>query len=330
MKCASVLFVDVTCPKPYSAASLATEPLGGTEATVIRVAEGLKAAGHQVRVLQHNRTEADDIYLPLDAADLPRPNAVVVLRSLKPVSQFRERFRDAKQIVWLHDFNLRDIVRDFPLLEGKPTVILGVSRTHKGAIQDAILSQIGFTQGVKVDFAYNPIADDLRPNDATVYHRRLIFFSSPHKGLSRTLEVFKHLRRQDRAFQLYVANPGYVPGSDHQPIQGVRDLGCLSHPEVIQHLREALCVFHLNDSFPETFGIVHAEALAVGTPIITASHGANYEVIRDPRFMLDVRDNEAVIKRVLAFAEERPKTLCPEEYRLSNVVKRWQEVLCGN
>src|SRR5579884_2370802 len=58
-----VLFYDPGCPAPYSRRTLETAALGGTEATVVRIAEALDAD-----VMQHNRTEADGRYLPASAA----------------------------------------------------------------------------------------------------------------------------------------------------------------------------------------------------------------------------------------------------------------------
>ena len=44
-------------------------------------------------------------------------------------------------------------------------------------------------------------------------------------------------------------------------------------------MQQALGVFHINTRYPETFGCIHAEANAVGTPVITLDIGANREVI---------------------------------------------------
>jgi hypothetical protein len=52
-----ILFVDVTCPRPYDGNTLETEPQGGSESTLTRVAEALARQGDVVRVAQHNRDE---------------------------------------------------------------------------------------------------------------------------------------------------------------------------------------------------------------------------------------------------------------------------------
>src|SRR5690348_10745745 len=54
-----VLFFDPGCPAPYSRLTLDEAALGGTEATVVRIAEALDAV-----VIQHNRMQAEGRYRP--------------------------------------------------------------------------------------------------------------------------------------------------------------------------------------------------------------------------------------------------------------------------
>ena len=55
----AVLFFDPTCDRPYDTETLRRQAMGGTEATVVRVADALEAL-----VVQHNRTTASGRYLP--------------------------------------------------------------------------------------------------------------------------------------------------------------------------------------------------------------------------------------------------------------------------
>ncbi|MFK5088423.1 hypothetical protein ACI4A4_28250, partial [Klebsiella pneumoniae] len=48
----TVVFYDPVCQKPYDSLSIRQAAAGGTEASVVRVADALGAA-----VMQHNRTE---------------------------------------------------------------------------------------------------------------------------------------------------------------------------------------------------------------------------------------------------------------------------------
>lgn len=322
-----VVILDLTCPEPYCSDTLAKKAMGGTEATVVRVAEGLGKT-HEVHVVQHNRTVFDmgeATYAPLTA--LPdRADVAICLRKPEGVPFLRQKYPGSKLFLWAHDFNQQDFVRAYPALRDSRIKIIGVSRTHKTAIADALLTQVNNITGILVDHVYNPIADDLAPDATPVDRNKLVFFASPHKGLDHALALFDRLKEVDSGFTLTVANPGYYP--DAVPSRtGVTNLGSIPHADVIGHVRSSLAVFHPNPVFPETFGLVHAESLAVGTPVLTGSIGANFEIVREQHMMTDIRSPEAVIKKLLAWKLERPVPLAVSaDFRLSNVIKRWERL----
>lgn len=328
-----MLFLDITCPTPYDAATLRSKPQGGTESTVTRVAEALAEQGHDVIVAQHNRVglepgEGKASYLSFEALDAIQktPSSIFVLRDPRGLSFARKQFgADAKLHLWCHDYNLNDIIEGYPVIQATRAKILGVSRTHKTVIADAILSQIREPKGVTVDFVYNPIADELKPDSTTVFHKKLVYFSSPHKGLGHTLTMFKRIRNMDPHYELYIANPGYTT-EDHELPAGVTNLGTLSHDEVLKHVRSAFCVFHMN-KYPETFGLVYAEALAVGTPILTSQHSRALEILGNQEYEVDVDDEREVYRRLCKWQTARPETKVNEEFRLSNVIKEWGRLI---
>jgi glycosyltransferase involved in cell wall biosynthesis len=330
-----VVFLDVTAPKPYDHHTLATAPQGGTESTVTRIAEGLAARGHEVTIGQNVRRLFSRTlpvgceYVPYDyALKATRPDVVVCLRTPSLIPIARRIFPDAKPFLWLHDFNQNQILDSYPQLEGSGTRIICVSQTHKTRVASELISRIGVVKGVTVSYIYNPIADDLQPDATQVDPHKLVFFSSPHKGLDHALSLFKRLREFDPGFTLHVANPGYFPSADLRGHgDGLIDVGTLQHSEVVGHVRSALCVFHPNWVFPETFGLVHAEALAVGTPVLTTGLGANREIIDNPEFTCMERDPKIWIDRILKWRDERPKTRVNEEFRLSNVLDKWEEMI---
>jgi glycosyltransferase involved in cell wall biosynthesis len=322
-----ILFLDVTAPKPYDFNTLQTEPQGGTESTVTRIAEGLAARGHAVtveqRVREHTTQSTPVIYKPESVTG--KYDAVIALRSPGVIPQVRSRWPDAKPFLWLHDFNQNEVVASYEkYLKGTGTKILCVSRTHKTQVASEMLTRIGLVEGVTVDFIYNPIADDLQPDAAPIDKHKLVFFSSPHKGLDHALYLFGRLQSFDPAFKLCVANPGYVAGLANLP-DGCIDLGKLAHPGVLQEVRSALAVFHPNAVFPETFGLVHAEANALGVPVLTSPLGANREVIQDANQIVNVRDEKAVIDKLLAWRDARPVVSGKPEFRLSTVLDQWEE-----
>jgi glycosyltransferase involved in cell wall biosynthesis len=314
-----VLIYDPTCPKPYNARTLEQEALGGTEATVIRIAEGLDA-----QVMQHNRTVSDGRYLA--NSESLNPRAVVLLRSVAWLPTVASRFPNAKLYLWMHDLAGNDLIEHAQILKTFRPTILAVSDFHVLNIQEK-LSRIEGLAGVRVKRIYNPIDDELAPLKGVGHDpNRLVFFSSPHKGLEYTLQVFSYLRRMQPEMRLLIANPGYLPSAE-TPMEGVTNLGTLAHRDVINYVHGALCTFYPNTVFPETFGLVLAESNAVGTPCIAHQFGAAPEVLDHPAETLDCRDYRKVVDRVLAWRNgARPTVRARGEFRLKNVLREWRRL----
>ena len=323
----TVLFIDEVTPKAYDPLVLATEALGGTEATVIRVAEGLSEQGLIVCVMQHCRSDYDDdtgvTYRPIGDM-MGSPDYVISLRSPETLRRAKERFPRAKHYLWNHDLTVRETAQ--ALITQSGFTAIAVSNFHKIQMQEMLKPQ-GYGGNFSIKVIYNPILDDLLPDQTPVDRNKLVFFSSPHKGLDYALEIFGNLRSFNPDFKLYVANPGYLPSIRTEQDQVVV-LGALPHREVVAHVREALCSFLPNRVFPETFGLVFAESDAVGTPVITHHHGAAPEVVWHPYETLDCRNPKNVIDRVMSWYNgARPKVKAKKEFRLSNVIKEWIRLL---
>jgi glycosyltransferase involved in cell wall biosynthesis len=330
-----VVLLDLTCPEPYDSETANERAIGGTEATVARVAEGLAASGKfEVIVAQHNRKTHSNrgkaIYCPVDdlAAIHKDPHSVIALRTPKGIPWVRNQWSNSRTFLWCHDENYQDLVNHHDLLAEAKCHLLGVSRYHKQKIQDAFLSRLGKFPAVTVDFVYNPVSDALIKDETPWSPDTFLYFSSPHKGLGLTLEQFALIKRSIPEAVLKVANPGYYEHPElTQP--GVEVLGKLSHPDVIRQVRAAFCVLHLNVEAPETFGIVHAEANAVGTPVLTAGLGANREVLSPPKEqVIDCRNIEALVERILFWRKQgRPEVGLKTEFRQSEVIKAWERIL---
>jgi glycosyltransferase involved in cell wall biosynthesis len=322
-----VLFVDGTCPKPYDPHVLETEGMGGTEATVTRVAEGLAKTGlfEEVYVEQHNRIKDSDefgaFYCPPDSVG--HADYVISLRYPQLVALMQKRFPKAKHYLWNHDLMQPSFASDMVALSNYTAI--AVSNYHKTQMQTVLVPQ-GYNGQFPVKVVYNPIADDLNSDDTPYDKNKLVWTSSPHKGLEHALNIFNNLRSFNRDFTLYVANPGYLASKGDLP-SGVVSLGQLPHSQVIQHVRNSLCLFYPNPVFPETFGLVLAEANAVGTPVLTHPFGAAKEVLYHPAETLDCRNPKAVIDRVMAWhSGERVKVKANPKFRLTEVLKSWMRL----
>lgn len=325
-----ILFIDPVTPKPYDVKTLETEPLGGTEATVIRVAEELGRRGHEVLILQHNRSERSGRYAGFGSGNEFKPTHVIVLRAPNALHQAKKQFPSAKLYLWCHDIFQGEAWKDgFQALVDTQAVPILVSTWHQTQMYEHIKA-LNLEVAIPSRKIYNPVADDLKPDDTPVDANKLVFFSSPHKGLDNTLKVFSRFKEfpELRDMKLFVANPGYFPDGDLKETENVVNVGALPHAEVIKHVRSAFAVFHLNAVFPETFGLVYAEANAVGTPFLTHRLGAVPEVVDHPAELIDVNDPKAVIERLIQWKTlSRPKVRGDSRFRLTRLMREWLELL---
>ena len=179
---------------------------------------------------------------------------------------------------------------------------------------------------------YNPVEDSLRVEPVTVDRNRMILFSTPNKGASQVVAAFGAVRNALPSMQLDIAGSTeavleqYVPGVAR--MAGIRILGRLPRDEVLAYVRTSLCVFYPQYEHPETFGLVFAEANAVGTPVIAHDFGAAREVLGDPEQLVDARDHEAVVARVARWREGgRPRVHGRDAFRASTVIGEWRHLL---
>jgi glycosyltransferase involved in cell wall biosynthesis len=283
--------IDTVCPRPYSLASLSSGGLGGTEATVVRIAEALDA-----QVFQRGRSESEGRYRPLE--ELADPAAMIVLRDPKAAAEFAERFVGVPLFIWMHDLIISGKDRATRLrsygkvLADAKATIVAVSDFHKEQIESVLAPAANDEAAVvavpRVVRVYNPIAEGLVPGPIeAVDPDQLIYFSSPTKGLDFAIFVFRALRRRWPKLRLMVANPGYLSVAA-SGVDGVIDLGALPQKEVLAHVSGSLGALCPNFEFPETFGLVLAESNAVGTPVLAHPIGAAAEVLNDPRQIIEV------------------------------------------
>lgn len=325
----NVLFIDVSCPKIYDGDSHYQQAQGGTESTVARVAEGLAKLGATVRVMQHCRLETVDqqaSYIPL-SAEVYGVSHVVALRTPKLIPWIQKQWPKAKHYLWLHDENYQELLEAARVL---PQVhLITVSRYHKTKLLDVFLSH-KVTEKLNLSFVYNPLDKLITdvPSIFTTDPNKFIFFSSPHKGLENTLKQFHFIHQMYPESKLYIANPGYYPSTDFEA-NYIVNLGELSYSQLITELKTASAVLHLQTNFPETFGLVHAEANYLGIPVLTSGLGANREVLNPASSQItDVNSTGAVVKRIEKWKlEGYPKVAGNPAFLLDAVLKEWETLL---
>lgn len=330
----SIVFYDGVCPKPYDVNTLATEGMGGTEATVVRIAEALQATGlFSVTVKQRNRTEngfttTGVVYAPLDSLRGHDANYVITLRDAGHYLANKKLYPErTKHYLWLHDMPT-GLYREHLLghLDNESANLIAVSDYHKHVIIDNLYHTM-LKGNIRVNRIYNPLADYCVKDTTPVDNNQLVYFSSPHKGLEGVLKLFAMIRRLDSSMKLSIANPGYYANKASLP-EGVSNYGSLPHKEIVNKVRGALATFYPNTIFPETFGLVYAESDAVGTPVIAHPIGSAREVLFSPKETLDCRDYKEVVDRVLRWKNgERPIVQARNEFKLPVVIAAWKKIL---
>ena len=280
-----ILFFDASCQRPYDTHSVTYEATGGTEASLVRVADALGAT-----VVQHNRTGNSGRYRgPGPVAGITR---VVLNRDSRALPAVRELYPHARVFLWVHDHfprgskRARRLASTKELLSEMSVTLVCVSDEQRRSVE-SLLRHLRIDHRVRACRIYNPVDDTLAPDGSPVDYGKLAFFSSPNKGLKFALDAFKELRRRMPDLRLVVGNPGYKVRPS-AATAAVQFLGPQPQWRIHAEVRTALCTFFPNFLLPETFGLVFAESKALGTPILTHDCGAAAEVIGDPRQLLPV------------------------------------------
>ncbi|HVY54110.1 MAG TPA: glycosyltransferase [Gammaproteobacteria bacterium] len=326
-----IVFYDPETPLAYDLATLEQQGLGGTEATVIRIAHALKKF-YKIYIAQHCRQKdevIDDVhYISFASAEKIKPTHVVLLRQYRSVEAVAELYPQAKKFLWLHNMPSAGLYEQRKALN--QFEIIAVSNFHREAIRKRLKGkwwQAAFNDNnqIPIHTIYNPIAA-LEPNDTPYNPHQLIFTSSPHKGLAQTLKIFTKLRHYFPEYSLLIANPGYAAMNITLPPQACF-LGVLPHHQLIQHLRESFCVFYPQQERMETFGLVYAEANAVGTPVLAHDFGAASEVLSNPNQLVNAKNFSEILNKIEEWRVQRPVLQARKEFALERVAQEWRYLI---
>lgn len=314
-----VIFLDTVAPKEYDNLSLQHEPMGGTEATVIRIAETLGAMGLEVAVAQSLRTEPIQgqycLFIPASDLQQHETKNLVAIRSINGL----ELFPNANKYVWLHDVADERLEKWVDTLKETNAEVVGVSSWHKSNIEQHMNYD-------KCSFIYNPVQNDLYNVRPKYDVNTLVWMSSPHKGLEKALEVFARIRNYRTNMVLKVFNPGYLNlALIIQP--GVQVYGAVPAKEMWSHVAQSLAVLYPTD-YKETFGLVAAEANALGVPFAAYKNAALAETVSSEEQFSENEDR--LVDKVVNWAKHgRPTVEGQERFKLSNIARRWIDLFKG-
>lgn len=325
---ARIAIVDPCSAAGYDLPDIDSGGLGGTEATVLRVASALRDR-FDISHFQKGRTaprlSPAGRHCPLSGLERAGDfDAVIVINRWKVALKLRKRYPDTALFLWLHVYPGRRNRKMGEALKEADIPVICVSHTHAHELQ----AFLGDEATPPLHVIYNPLDNDLRPDTTPRDPNRLLFASSPHKGLAQVFRQFAALRAQIPDLTLAVADPGYLRWETGPVPEGVVFLGTLSHPALIRQMRRASCLFYPQTGFAKTFGLVLADANAVGTPILVhRGLGANDEVVSDPRQRVNGNDPDEILQRIDAWRRSPPVVSVNPAFRLNEVARQWTRLL---
>lgn len=335
-KSMQILFYDVATPRIYTDQTRIETGLGGTEATITRVAHALSDTYHII-VAQHCRTPSEDTeshgvrYLSLESANQLSPDIVVLLRKRDWLERITTLFPKAKRFFWMHNMPSKELYKARRVFAAGNYEIIAVSDFHQKKIQHRLNGQ--WQQKLFHPFLlkfktphihrlYNPIDDNLEKNNTPWQPNKMILASSPYKGLQQNLAAFEKILTVFPEYHLCIAT--YAPWDQQQKLpRNTTFLGSIPQQQLMQHIRESFCMFYPQYQRVETFGLVYAEANALGTPVIAHDFGAAREVLSDPDQLIDGRNIDSIIEKIKAWRIQRPNISANPMFRLNHVKQTW-------
>ena len=206
--------------------------------------------------------------------------------------------------------------------------MVGVSRWHVKNLKKY------FKKYNDITYIHNPVSEKVfrRSSSPSRYDKNLlVWMSSPDKGLDKALELFKRIRTLRPSMKFKIFNPGYWPADQERlaRAQGVYYLGPKPSMSMWKVVKKALCVFY-PVQYDETFGLVAAEANALGTPLATYARAALPEVVSSKNQLLKKEDEKGIIKRVIHWHDHgRPVVSGKSQFKIKIIAAHWLQLFKG-
>lgn len=163
------------------------------------------------------------------------------------------------------------------------------------------------------------------PGDALLAYGRI----HPEKGFHLAIDVAKKSGRR-LIMAGYIQDERYFEEeiAPHFDGENVEYVGTVSVEGRDELLKKAYAVLHLN-TIPERFGLVMAESMAAGVPVIAMDLGSCREVIADRRTGLLVNDVEEAVEAVDKIPEisrQACRQRVEEKFSLETMVKNYEKI----
>jgi glycosyltransferase involved in cell wall biosynthesis len=285
--------------RTYSGETLRAASMGGTESSVVQLAEALARRGHEVAVfngMSSSSTEFGVQWWPISEAH-KRGRGEIGIAVASPKAFKDLAFRTS--IYWLHNplKSWREIRRGsvLPLLRTKPHFVL-LGEYHKRHVPGWLPScgrQI-IRHGIHEDFFRRDPAASAPPP-------RAVFTSQPYRGLDWLLSLWPNVRYKVPAAVFDVFAPKAHQALANKELaapEGVAFLGSISRPDLVRALR-GVRIQLIPGHSAETYCLAAAEAIAAGVPVVTLGIGALSERVSHGVTGFVARDRDDFVARTV-------------------------------
>lgn len=311
-----IVFFPSSC-LPFHAKTLDERPLGGIETGVIRLSEELSRLGHQVVVFSQleNPPLSDPLYLPQRALrDLGPVDVLIAVRDWAPL--FLPI--DAKlRFLWTGDSydQPQCIGMGDKRIASRLDAVLAVSRWHAD-----ILAEKSGCPLEKFRVLRNGIKLSYFEGVETKRRKRLIYSSTPYRGLALMPRIYRELVAKHRDIELHVFSGYQVYSSgtnDRHPgeaefkrikdellkLPGVFIPGNVPQKQLAREFMKSALLLYPN-TFEETSCITALEAQAGGCAIVTSDLGALSETVGAAGILInETPGTEAYIREMVSAAD---------------------------
>jgi len=163
------------------------------------------------------------------------------------------------------------------------------------------------------------------PGDKLVHYGRI----HPDKGTHLAIEVAKKCGK-DLIIAGIIQDQDYFDNSLKPYINdtSIKFIGPVNPVQRDALLKEAYVVLHLN-TIPERFGLVMAESMAAGVPVIAADLGSCREVIADGEtgyLVNDVDEASAAVDKIGRIERKNCRRRVEENFTIDRMVSRYEKV----
>ncbi len=283
----------------FSGETLRHSSMGGTESSIVQLAEALARRGHDVSVFNGVKKPVQEFSVSWQPiAEAPQRASGEIGIAVGSPRAFRD-LSFASNVLWLHNPTKirREIRRGnvLPLLRARPAlVVLGAYHAAHVPRWLPVRSRTVLHHGIHPDFFQKtPRADPPPP--------RAIFTSQPYRGLDRVLHLWKNVKGRvpDAVLEVFAPKAHQAEANAKlAEIEGVAFRGSIPRAGIAAELagtRVQLTPGHHD----ETYCLAAAEATAAGVPIVTFGIGALAERVRNRETGFIVRNNAEFIDRTV-------------------------------